>query len=362
MRVFKKYECARKVNAAEETNYLEGAKNAIERAGLRVAPFRAPAGIPRGWADAWLRIGRGKDGVGYLVEVKRTVTASTVGGVVAQLRDRAAQTGLPTLLITHYLTPPVAEALRAQEQQFADVAGNAYLTGSVLYVYIAGQRPKERAVVAHGGGTLTANGLKVLFALLCNPALAVAPQRTLAAAANVALGAVPAVLKDLQGAGHVVTIRQQRRFRGTKRLLDECAQGYARRLRPKTLHATYVTERFDAWRDWRVNPEEVRWGGEPAAALLTDYLRPGVLTLYAERLPPRLIVEQRLRKEDHAGAQRYVEERRPFWGTLQVDQARADVVPMVLVYADLLATGDGRCLETAQMLYENHLARLLPAE
>jgi hypothetical protein len=101
--------------------------------------------------------------------------------------------------------------------------------------------------------------------------------------------------------------------------------------------------------------------------LLTGHLRPGVLTLYTERLPPRMIVDQRLRKDGHATehrhatGQRYVEERRPFWGALQVEPPRADVVPPVLVYADLLATGDGRCLDTAQMLYEAHLARLLPA-
>ncbi|MCC7126621.1 MAG: hypothetical protein IT178_17360 [Acidobacteria bacterium] len=349
------------MNAVKKANYLDGAVAALEQAGLQVAPFRAPTGIPDGFADAWLRIGRGRNGVRYLVEVKCAVTASTVGGLVAQLRDRAAKAGLSTLLVTPYLTPPVAEALRAQGQQFADAAGNAFLTGPAHYVYIAGQRPKERGLPAHGGGALTANGLKILFALLCNPALALAPQRTLAAAAHVALGAVPAVLKALQGEGHVVIIQGNRRFRGTKRLLDEWAQGYARRLRPKTLHATYVAERFDTWRDWPLDPNETRWGGEPAAALLTDHLRPGVLTLYADRLPPRLLVEQRLKREEHVDAQRYVEVRRPFWGTLQVEQPRADVVPMVLVYADLLATGDGRCLETAQLLYEAHLARLLPA-
>jgi hypothetical protein len=77
------------MNTKEEGNYLEGAKATLERAGLDVAPLRAPAGVPRDWATAWLRVGRGKEGVGYLVEVKRAVTAGTVGGVVAQLRDRA---------------------------------------------------------------------------------------------------------------------------------------------------------------------------------------------------------------------------------------------------------------------------------
>jgi len=357
---FIKRERARKMNTAEQATRLEGAKAALEGIGLKVAPFRAPPGVPRGWADAWLRIGRGKDGVGYLVEIKRAVTASTVGAVIAQLRDRAAQTGRPTLLITDYLTPPVADALREQQQQFADAAGNAFLTGPGLYVYVTGGRPKARMVAGKGGGTITNNGLKILFALLCDPALAQAPQRTLAAAANVALGAVPGGLQDLQGAGDVMVLNKRRRFRGTKRLLDEWAQGYARRLRPKTLVATYTTERFDTWKEWPVDPAHVRWGGEPAAALLTNYLRPGVLTLYTDGLPPRLMVDQRLIREDRPAAQRYLEVRRPFWGAPLHVQARPDVVPPVLVYADLLATGDGRCIETAQMLYEDHLAQLLP--
>lgn len=350
------------MNADRNATYLDGARLTLEAIGLTAAPTRAPAGVPRARADAWLRIGHGKDGANYLVEIKRAVAANTVGAVIAQLRDRADQTGRPALLVTDYLTPPVAETLRRQEQQFVDTTGNAYLQGPGLYVYVTGRQPKERPAVTHGDGTLTAAGLKVLFALLCDAGLAAGPQRALAAAAGVALGAVPTVLKALQQEGHVVALRERRRFRGTKRLLDLWAQGYARRLRPKTLQATFVTERFDHWRDWALDPAEVRWGGEPAGALLTNYLRPGVLTVYTERLPPRMLVDQRLKREARPTGQRYLEVRRPFWGALQIEQPRPDVVPPVLVYADLLATGDGRCLETAQMLYEAHLARLLPAE
>jgi hypothetical protein len=31
----------------------------------------------------------------------------------------------------------------------------------------------------------------------------------------------------------------------------------------------------------------------------------------------------------------------------------------VLIYADLLATSDARCIETAQMLYDRYLARFI---
>jgi hypothetical protein len=60
-------------------------------------------------------------------------------------------------------------------------------------------------------------------------------------------------------------------------------------------------------------------------------------------------------------ARNLVEIRKPFWGKALDTGRRADLVPEPLVYADLLATGDARCIETAQMVYEEHLARLFTA-
>jgi hypothetical protein len=34
------------------------------------------------------------------------------------------------------------------------------------------------------------------------------------------------------------------------------------------------------------------------------------------------------------------------------------LVPPVLIYADLLAAGDARCIEAAERIYKVHLARL----
>jgi hypothetical protein len=57
---------------------------------------------------------------------------------------------------------------------------------------------------------------------------------------------------------------------------------------------------------------------------------------------------------------RVLEWRKPFWGNMATT-TRPDIVHPVLVYADLLATGDARCIETAQLVYDEYLARLLPA-
>lgn len=345
-----------------EPTTLDRATAALQDLGLTVLALELPRDTTEPHMDACIRIGKDKDRIDYLVAVKHTVTPATLGAIVAQLRNRTTENGRPTLLVADYLTPPVAEKLRANAQQFADTAGNAYLEGPGLLVYVTGRKPTTTDAVPRTGQALTTNGLKILFALICDQTLAAAPQRTIAAAAGVALGAVPSVLADLQTVGHLLVAGRNRRLNATKRLLDEWAFAYARRLRPKTLHAIFTTPHFDTWREWKLDPEQARWGGEPAANLLVRHLTPGVLTIYAEKPQPKLIVEQRIgRIERVPQTGLHGEFRKPFWGTTLNTGDRTDTVPPPLVYADLLATGDARCIETAQMIYDAYLARLFPA-
>jgi len=111
-------------------------------------------------------------------------------------------------------------------------------------------------------------------------------------------------------------------------------------------------ERLAARRTWCLV------GGEPAAAVLTDYLRPGVLTLYGEKVPGLLAARQKFLKEPAPGHTAVVEVRKRFWN-FPGDPQHNNLVPPLLVYADLLATGDARCIETARMIYDAYVARSL---
>ena len=345
----------------KEAGLIERTATALQQLGLDARILQSEAGTSRFRVDGCLRVGKGDAQTTYAVEAKRTLTPATLGAAAAQMRHAAEVTRLPGLLVTDCFSTPMAEKLRGQKQPFADAAGNAYLESPGLLVYVTGRKLKDKPVAATRGKAFTNAGLKVQFALICNPALAEAPHRVIAAAAGVALGAIPAVLADLQQAGHVLGQGKQRRLNATKRFLDAWALDYARRLRPKTLRATYATSSFDAWEHWEIDPAQALWGGEPAARLLVQHLRPGVLTLYAEKMPARLLVAQRMVNASAALADgRVVELRKPFWGTLPAD-GPPGIVPPALVYADLLATGDGRCLETAEMIYDRCLARLFPA-
>lgn len=329
--------------------------------GLTVTAQKAPRGAGDVTADAWLHVAKDHRGLDYVVAVKRAATPATLGATMIQLRQLAAAAKRTPLLVTAYVTPPMGEQLRALDQPFADTAGNAYLAGPAFLVFVSGRKPAAKGFGPRPARTFTIAGLKIVFALICDPDLAAAPYRAIAAAADVALGAVPPVLADMRQQGYLLVANKRRRLNANRRLLDEWALAYARTLRHKTLLGTYVTPNFNTWREWKLDPQHVRWGGEPAAHLLVRYLKPGVLTIYADKLPARQMVEQRLTPAGLVGAEHPVEVRKPFWGETLRHDGRPDTVPPALVYADLLATGEGRCIETAGMIYDGYLARLFPA-
>ena len=317
--------------------------------------------------DAFARITKGKIQVDVAIEAKHTVTPATLGAILAQTKAQAVAHAKPVVLVTDYITPPVADRLREAGQQFIDIAGNAYLEAPGWLIYVVGRKAVQTGAPAHAAKGGTPAGLKVIFALLCDPALIDLPQREIAKQANVALGAIPGVLNDLRDQGHVLVMPGIRRLTTNKRLLDEWAMAYARTMRPKTLTAAYNAPTITDWKNWTIDQGAMWWGGEPAGAILTNHLRPGVLTVYTEKLPARFIHEHRLTKvpNDNRGRlEATVEVRKPFWGTAlqeryEIMTAPAVTVPPVLVYADLLATGDARCIETAEILYDKTIAPIL---
>ena len=306
--------------------------------------------------DAVIELGHGAKPTRFLVEAKRTVTPATIGPIT----HHVARLGKEALLIAHHVTPPLAEHLRREGIAFLDTAGNAFIDRPPLFVWVKGQKPQAAQVPPATGRAFQPTGLQVLFALLCNPLAVNRPYREIARMAGTAHGTVGWVMADLQQMGFVRDVagkRGTRRLYNTERLLPQWVEAYARQLRPRTLIKRYYVPRIDTWREWDPEKQDGLWGGEPAGALMTDYLRPGELTIYAEKLPGLLAAQQQFKQTPEPGHTAIVDVRRKFWD-LPGDPEYPNVVPPLLVYADLLATGEARCLETAQMLYKTHVARL----
>jgi len=345
-----------KTTLATEQALLDAAIEAARGLGVTVQIVQREPQLGRIRADALVRVTHGGQEVLYAVEVRRALQPATLGAALQQLE----RLGQQAMLVTDYITPALADELKARRIAFMDTAGNAYLEQGALLVWIKGQKLAAKPAAVTAGRAFQPTGLQVLFTLLCNPQAVNRPYRELADMAGVAHGTVGWVMPDLQQLGFVQDLkgkRGTRRLFELERLLDEWATTYARVLRPRTLLGRYYVPTLEGWKDWPLAEHGALWGGEPAAALLTGYLRPGEVTIYADKLPVLLAARMKFLKEPAPGHTAVVEVRKRFWN-FPGDPAHNNVVPPLLVYADLLATGDARCIETAKMIYDAYVVRL----
>jgi hypothetical protein len=296
--------------------------------------------------DGWLRITHGTEIREYPLEAKRQLAPAGIGPVVEQLRHL----GKHAILVARYVTPPMAERLCRLRTPFIDTVGNAYLDDPPFYVFVTGRRPKEPLQTPKADRLFRAAGLKVLFALLCQPQLEKAPMRDVAGIAGVGLGTLKYIYDDLRRRGNLHDKKDQRRLIGRQTLIQRWAEGYARELRPKYLVGRYAAPDLYWWKNIDVRKLEAQWGGDIAAERLTNgYIKPGTATLYTKAPPAKLVTALALKK-DEAGT---VEILRRFW-RFDPDQ-REPTVPPLLVYADLVATADERGLEAAEIIRDQYL-------
>lgn len=339
----------KKANNADRV--LRAAIAAVRVPGLKIQCKSSP-GKDGQKLDANVTVNHGSGRVEYQAEVKRNLRPAMLGSVIQQIRARNAR----SLLVADHVTPTMADSLQEAGVEFIDTAGNAWLNEPPIWVWVIGQRPQETAGLKYQptGRAFQASGLRVLFALLCKPEIVNRPYREIAGLAGVAHGTVGWVMTELPKLGYVATYRKKRILVKPERLLREWAEAYARFLRPKLLLARYSVDDIEWWQKHDATEFGFSLGGESAGARMTGYLKPSTVTLYGEGVTKELVVRFRPRKDQNGK----MEIMKRFW---RFDE-KAALVPAPLVYADLLATGDTRCMETAEMIYEKFVNGLQQQE
>ena len=302
-------------------------------------------------ADLLIRINNAPAAVEYPVEIKRYLNKQTVGLMAAKL----APNHMPAMLVTDYVNRQQADRLRRLDIPFIDTAGNAYINEPPIFVFATGNKPEILPTAQPRVRLFQPTGLKLIFALLNQPGLERKPYRELADVAGIALGAVAWIMGDLRNGGYLITPAPKDRLLINKRALAEhWVANYPARLREKLVLGRYAAARRRWWEDTDIAEHRGYWGGEIAADRLTHYLKPENTTIYADKPLARMMLENRLRKAPDGN----IELVKRFW-TFDYPEKALRVVPPLLVYADLIATGEGRNAEVARMVYDAHVARYL---
>ena len=310
--------------------------------------------------DAVVEI-EGYEHLKFTAEIKRWAQQANLGALVNQIEQLPGK----GMLVADYVNPKMAERLREQKVPFIDTAGNAYINEKPLYIYIKGLKKNDKQtrtdkIGQSYGRMFQPTGLKIVYALLQDQELINAPYRDIAEVAGVALGTVGRVFNDLKNGGYLVEYnKKNRRLKNKKKLMDKWVDAYLEKLRPKLLLGTFTAGNDFWWKE--INTDIVnygaKWGGEVAAAKLTGYLKPEKITLYIPKDGgKRLMIDNRLRKDPNGNIKIY----KAFQENKKNDQLKLnDIVDPIIIYADLLATGDPRNLETARIIYDQYITGLV---
>jgi hypothetical protein len=308
----------------------------------------------------------GYENLRFTAEVRRWAQQLNFGALVNEVNQKPGK----GILVADYVNPKMADRLRELDVPFIDTAGNAYINEKSLYVFIKGNKNRAQAngIKEQGapatGRAFQPTGIKVVYTLMRNPQLVTASYRDIANIAGVALGTVARVINDLKQAGYLIEYgKKQRRLKNRKQLLHKWVAAYLEKLRPKLYLGAFTTENEYWWRDADIVDYKARWGGEVAAAKMTGHLKAEKITIYMHKEGGnKLLAENRLHKHPKGNIQIY----RTFWqedrevndrsNSILSDTAKTlDCVDPMIVYADLLATGDQRNLQTAKIIHHKKL-------
>lgn len=317
--------------------HVDGMNDAAARPYIRLLSefgiqSRLPGGLPvEGWADAHLMRGRSEQQ--YTVFVRASFTLADAAWI-------GEERG-PALVLSNFVSPRTADALRRAGVQYLDTAGNAWIKFGDVLIDVRGRpRPKGVAPAPATGNLFSTARAQVIFALLAWPELWQAPLRELARTADVSVGQAHNARQLLSEAGY----REGSRPAGQPDLLELWAAAYPTGLGAKLTRATYSG-----------NIEHVRPAAEHDALYISgesavQELRPATLTLYTPREDPLLPVANRWRSDGPAN----IEVRRAFWRAPDDTRPGVQLAPWPLVYADLAASDDPRVRQAAQDWRRSH--------
>ncbi len=330
--------------AIEAFQQITGIRPELER------PAMALHAIDRTAPDALLhlRMPNGRTIGPFAVEVKHRIDRANLGQIITQTQRPA----FPTLIATEYINPKMGETLFERNIPFLDTAGNALINWDDVFVYITGRKvPADQRKTKAPTRAFRTAGLKLILALLNDRPLLNAKYRQIADVTGVALGTITNVFNDLEELGFLQTIGDHRRLRRFDDLVHKWADAYIETTREKLVIGKYTGENANQWLNTDLEQLGAWWGGEVAAARMTGYLRPETTTIYLNPPAGRVQAKLRLRKDPNGN----VELLKAFWPP-KLNATRGDCAPLIVVYADLLAIGDDRTIETARMLYEKYIA------
>jgi hypothetical protein len=287
-------------------------------------------------------------GIDSLCFIEPEVTSANYARIKRRIDEARASGESQVVLMSSYIPPSLYDDLKQNRINFMDSVGNYFIRhldgdSTILLVSHSGEKAPEKPASAYP--LFKEAGLRVIFYLLRSPERVNQSFRVIKEGSGVSIGTVKNVMDELQARDYLLTSHKKRSLKNARRLLDDWAENYAIVLKPKLRRQRFAfrnAEQKEAWQTLSP-PQGMWWGGECAASEKQGYLLPEDFTIYSEVLPAQLMQTGAVRMEE--GEITLYEK---FW--------QGDEMPAVLVYSDLVTSGNSRNIEAAERLLEDELS------
>ena len=276
----------------------------------------------------------------YVTEIKRELRQHQV-----QRIENNHKTNKNFLLVAERIFPKIKDQLRESGIAYLEANGNSFIKTNDFYLFVDTNKPyKIRNEKSNRAFTKT--GLKVLMQFLINPQLINRTHREIADMAKVGLGNIPQIIEGLKETGHLIALDKKNYiWENLRDLINRWINDYETELRPKTVKGQYKVP--EDWKNINLNREITVWGGEPAADLLTQYLRPEKFLLHTKENNVNLIKNYKLIPDKNGN----LEVLDMFWN----NQDTKTTAPPILIYAELIIEGGKRNEEVAKLIFNEFI-------
>lgn len=284
-------------------------------------------------------------GVTFACEIKTQVNKANCNLVVQQLRNLKKLTDKPLMVAASHFSPEVFESLPQEGISVVESSGNCKIATNPLFINIIGQKSVQ--IKEGKGKAFNEAGLKVIFYFLLNDANINKPYRQISEETGLSLGTIKNVVEELINGQYVIITSKGRFLKNKKELLDIWQTHYNQALKPKLIVKEMEFVDAKCRRDWEkiALPDGACWGGEGGAFMTDHYLIPELFDIYTKVPTVKLMMTKKMRFEENGSIRIY----QKFWKGYENEK----VAPKIMIYADLMGSGNSRCIEAAQRLIEN---------
>ncbi len=259
------------------------------------------------------------------------------------------------LVASNYITPDAKQLLKEYDINYMDVAGNIRLRLKENLVFIEGKYNRP-ASEDYRNRAFTKVGAKLIFCFLRKPKYVNLNYRSLSEISTCSLGSISKIVDQLKEENYIITLPDGKmKLVRYQELLSKWIEVLKDQLLPSVLLGRYQFVGNRKWHEVDLTSKKgFKWGGEVAAGILTKNLRPQQHSIFTDRKERELLTILGVIPNEKGDIRIYKE----FWndgsGGLGLDH-----VDPILIYGELMATGDSRNIEVALEIKERYIDELI---